>query len=93
MSIDRKHIDRIKKKVAEEYPEFKDIEPEVSEKDIKPQSSVYEKLELGVPKQFKSIYRLKFERVVITADKIRMDRILLVTLDENLEIIKIVESR
>ncbi len=93
MAIDRKHIDRIKKMIAEKYPEFKDIEPEVSKKEIGPQSGVYEKLDLGVPKQFRNIYRLKFERAVRTADEVRMDRILLVTLDENFEVIKIVESR
>ena len=93
MSIDRKHIDRVKKMISEEYPEFKDIEPEVSEKEIGPQSGVYEKLDLGVPKQFRNIYRLKFERSVRTADEVRMDRILLVTLDENFEIIKVVQSR
>lgn len=93
MLIDRERIDRIKKKIAEDYPEFKDIEPEVTAKEIEPQSDVYEKLELGVPKQFRSIYRLKFEKIVKTADEILMERILLVTLDENYEIIKIVESR
>jgi hypothetical protein len=93
MLIDRKHIDKIKDEIAAQYPEFRDIEPEVSEKVIRPQEAIYEKLDMRVPKQFKSIYRLKFEKVVRTADEISIERILLVTLDENFDIIKIVESR
>jgi hypothetical protein len=46
-----------------------------------------------VPKQFRHIYRLKFMRVIETEDKVPIDRILLVTLDENFEIVKISESR
>ncbi|UCF71074.1 MAG: hypothetical protein JSW49_02015 [candidate division WOR-3 bacterium] len=93
MLIDREHMDRIKKRVAEEYPEFKDVEPEITSKEVEPQSGVFEKLNLGAPKQFRNIYRLKFARVVKTADESLIERILFVTLDENFEIIKIVESR
>ena len=93
MLIDRKHIDKIKNEIAARYPEFRDVEPEVSEKVIKPQDAIYKKLDMHVPKQFKSIYRLKFEKVVRTADEISIERILLVTLDENFDIVKIVESR
>ncbi|MBE0433253.1 hypothetical protein IBX73_07290 [candidate division WOR-3 bacterium] len=93
MTIDRQHLDKIKQKIADEYPEFKDIEPQISEKRIKPQESVYEKLDMGVPKQFINVYRLRFERTVTTTDKVPIERILLVTLDENFEIIKIAESR
>jgi hypothetical protein len=93
MLIDRKHIERIKKEIVAQYPEFKGVEPKISEKAVKPQNAIYEKLDMGVPKQFKSIYRLKFEITIRTADEIPIERILLVTLDENFEIIKIVESR
>ena len=93
MVIDGEHIDRIKKKIAKEFPEFKDVEPEVTSKKIEPQSDVFGKLDLGVPKQYRTIYHLKFERSVKTADGILMDRILVVTLDENFRIIKTVESR
>ena len=93
MLIDREHLEKIKKEIADQYPEFKDVEPEISEKTIRPQDAIYRKLDMGVPKQFKSIYRLKFERVVMTADETPIDRILLVTLDENFEIVKVVESR
>lgn len=93
MLIKRAEIERIKKKIAHEYPEFKDIEPQVTEKEVGPQDDVYRKLKLGVPKQFRHIYRLKFTKVVEATDKVPIDRILLVTLDENFEIIKIIESR
>jgi hypothetical protein len=93
MLIDHSRIDQIKKKIAQEYPEFKDIEPKITEKEVKPQDGIYEKLDIGVPKQFRHIYRLAFRKVIETEDKIAIDRILLVTLDENFEIIKITESR
>ncbi len=93
MLIDREHMERIKKKIAEDYPEFKDVEPEVTSRQIEPQSGVFEKLSLGAPKQFRNIYRLKFARIINTADENLIERILFVTLDENFEIIKIVESK
>lgn len=93
MLIDRRHIERIKEKIGAQYPEFKGVEPKVSEKTIKPQDGLYKKLDMGVPKQFKNVYRLKFEKTVRTADEVPIDRILVVTLDENFQIIKIVESR
>ena len=93
MLIKRHHIERVMQKIAEEYPEFKGIEPKVTEKEIKPQDEIYQKLEMGVPKQFRHIYRLKFAKIIETEDKVQIDRILLVTLDEDFEIIKISESR
>lgn len=91
--IERHHIEKVMQKIAEEYPEFKGIEPKVTEREIKPQDEIFRKLQMGVPKQFRHIYRLKFARVIETEDKVPIDRILLVTLDENFEIIKISESR
>lgn len=93
MLIKRHHIERVMQKIAEEYPEFKGIEPKVTEREIKPQDEIYQKLEMGVPKQFRHIYRLKFAKIIETEDKVQIDRILLVTLDEDFEIIKISESR
>ncbi len=93
MRIERHHIEKVMQKVAEEYPEFKGIEPKVTEKEIKPQDEIYDKLNMGVPKHLRHIYRLKFSRVVETEDRVSMDRILLVTLDENFKIIKVSESR
>lgn len=93
MLIDRRHIEKVMQKVAEEYPEFKGIEPIVTEREIRPQDEIFEKLDMGVPKQFRHIYRLKFSRIIETEDKVPIDRILLVTLDENFEIIKMSESR
>ena len=93
MLIERRHIEKVLQKIAEEYPEFKDIEPMITEKEIQPQDEIFQKLDMGVPKQFRHIYRLTFTRVIETEDKVPIDRILLVTLDENFEIIKISESR
>ena len=93
MLIDRRYIERVMEKIAKEYPEFKGIEPKVTEKEIKPQEGIFQKLKMGVPKQLRHIYRLKFSRVVETEDNVSIHRILLVTLDENYEIIKISESR
>jgi hypothetical protein len=91
--IDRKKIIRIKKKISKEFPEFMGVEPTVIEKIVKPQDALYKKLSLGVPKQLKRIYRLKFTRIVETVDEIEMERILMVTLNEQGEIIKMTQSR
>lgn len=93
MLIERHHIEKVMQKISEEYPEFKGIEPKVTEREIKPQDEIFRKLQMGLPKQFRHIYRLKFAKVIETEDKVPIDRILLVTLDENFEIIKISESR
>jgi BMFP domain-containing protein YqiC len=93
MMIDPKRIEKIKEEIFTKYPEFRGVEPKISEKTVTPQEAIYAKLDMGVPKQLKSIYRLKFERTVRAADETPIERILLVTLDENFEIVKIVESR
>ncbi|KPK62707.1 hypothetical protein AMJ83_10045 [candidate division WOR_3 bacterium SM23_42] len=93
MLIKRAQIERIKRKIAQDYPEFKGIEPKITEKEVSPQDDIYRKLKLGVQKQFRHIYRLKFTKVVETADRVPIDRILMVTLNEDFEIIKIIESR
>ncbi len=93
MQLDRNHIEKVKKRITQDYPEFEGIEPKITEKDISPQDEIFQKLDMGVPKQLRHIYRLKFTKVVETEDRISMDRILMVTLDENFEIIKIIESR
>jgi hypothetical protein len=93
MLINRPRIEKIKQQIAQAYPEFKGIEPKITEKDVSPQDEIFQKLDIGVPKQLRHIYRLKFTRVIETTDKVPIDRILMVTLDENFEIIKIIESR
>lgn len=91
--IDRKKINKIKRKILKEFPEFKGIEPKITEKKIRPQSAIYRKLSLGEPKQFRTIFRLKFKKKIETVDKVKIERILIVTLDEHGKIIKITESR
>ncbi len=91
--IDRKRIMAIKRKISREFPEFKGIEPKITEKKISPQDSIFKKLSLGAPKQFVRIFRLKFEKKIETVDHTEIDRILTVSLDEQGKIIKITESR
>lgn len=91
--INRKKITKIKRKISKEFPEFKGIEPTVTEKTIGPQDALYKKLSLSVPKQLKHIYRLKFTRMVHTVDEIEIERILIVTLNDRGEIIKMTQSR
>lgn len=91
--IDKKKINKIIRKISREFPEFKGIEPKITEKKIKPQSAIYKKLSLGTPKRFVRILRLKFKKKVETVDHVEIERILTVNLDEQGEIIKITESR
>lgn len=91
--IERKQIEKIKRKISKDFPEFKGIEPKIIKKEIGPQDGLYKKLSLGIPKGFRSIYKLRFKRMVETVDKIEMERILIVTLNEQGKIIKITQSR
>ena len=49
--ISQNKITKIKRKISKEFPEFKGIEPKITEKMIGPQDAIYKKLSLGVPKQ------------------------------------------
>lgn len=91
--IDDKKINRIIRDVLNKFPEFKGIEPKITEKVVPPQHGVYKKLSLGVPKVFRKFFSLQFKRVVKTADAVKLERILIVTLDEQGEIIKISQTR
>ena len=91
--IDRKKINEVKKIVIKQYPEFKGIEPKIITKTIKPQYALFKKLSLGIPKQQKQITKLKFTKEILTNDKTKLERIILVTLNDKGEIIKIAESR
>lgn len=91
--IDQQRIAEIKRRISREFPEFKGIEPKITEKKIRPQDSIFKKLLLGRPKQFVTVIRLKFEKKVETVDHTEIERILVVSLDEQGEIIKITESR
>lgn len=91
--INRKQIAKIKRKISRDFPEFQGIKPTITEKEIKPQDKIYKKLSLTVPKQFRRIYKLKFRRTVETVDKVKMERILVVTLDEQGKIVKITQSK
>jgi hypothetical protein len=91
--ISERQIRKIKRHVAKRFPEFKDVQPVLSERTIRPQSSLYKKLSLGVPKKLRKIFRLRFTKTIETVDHTEIERILTVSLDEHGEIIKITESR
>ncbi len=91
--ISERQIRRIKRHIAKEFPEFKGVQPVLTEKIIRPQSSLYKKLSLGVPKRLRRIFRLRFTKTIETVDHTEIERILTVSLNEQGEIIKIAESR
>ncbi len=91
--MDKKKLIKVKRAIFRQFPEFKGIEPKIIEKEIEPKTSVYRKLTLGTPPRKRKIVKMKFAKTVITEDLIELERILLVTLDEHYEIIKITESR
>jgi len=91
--IDKKKIKRVQKLIAKDFPDFRNIEPKVIEKKIAPQSAIYKKLSLGVPKHTRRIFKLRFRKRIETVDQIKMEKILTVTLDEKGDIIKITESK
>jgi len=91
--ISASQLGRIRRKISKEFPEFKDVQPTITEKIIKPRSSLYKKLALGVPKQTRKIFRLKFAKIIQTVDRARIERILMVSLNAQGKIIKITESR
>ena len=41
--IDSRKINRIKRKISKEFPEFKGVRPKITEKLISPQDSIYRK--------------------------------------------------
>ena len=91
--ISERQIRKIKRHIAKEFPEFKGVQPVLTEKIIRPQSSLYKKLSLGVPKRLRRIFRLRFAKTIETIDHTEIERILTVSLNEQGEIIKITESR
>lgn len=91
--VSQSQLGRIKRKISREFPEFKDVQPVITEKIIRPQSSLYKKLSLGVPKVTRRIFRLKFTKKIETVDHAEIERILMVSLNEQGKIIKITESR
>ena len=91
--MDKKKLTRVKRTIFRQFPEFKGVEPKIVLKEIEPQTSVYHKLTLGTPPRKKKVVKMTFRKTVITADRSELERILMVTLDEQYKIIKITESR
>ena len=91
--MDEKKLTKVKRTIFRQFPEFKGVEPKITEREIVPQTSVYRKLILGVPPRKKRVVKMKFTKKVLTADRSELERILIVTLNEHYEIVKITESR
>ncbi|MEO0142970.1 MAG: hypothetical protein ABIL70_04525 [candidate division WOR-3 bacterium] len=91
--VDEKKLKKIKKEIMARFPDFRDVEPRLIKKVVAPQKSVYRKLSLGLPKGVKEVYSLQFKKTVRTVDAVKINRILVVTLNEKGEIIKISQSR
>ncbi|MGQ9465495.1 MAG: hypothetical protein ACUVQ4_07295 [bacterium] len=91
--LESKILTQIKKKIAKQFPEFAGIEPRVIKKKVAPQKVVFKKLSLGVPKDAKTIFSLRFERKIKTIDAVVMKQILVVTTNELGQIIKISQSK
>uniref|UniRef100_A0A7C4XLZ2 Uncharacterized protein n=1 Tax=candidate division WOR-3 bacterium TaxID=2052148 RepID=A0A7C4XLZ2_UNCW3 len=91
--VDEEKIKQIKREIAKRFPDFRDVEPKVVKKTIQPQRGVYKKLALEAPAGIKRVFSLKFKKTVRTVDAVKINRILVVTVDESGEIIKISQSR
>jgi hypothetical protein len=91
--IEQKKIDALIKEITKKFPDYKGIKPELTKKAILPQTRVYQKLSLRMPKAIKHVMSMKFKKMVRTADAVTMERILVVTIDDDGKIIKISQSR
>ena len=86
--MNKNQLTNIIKQIGRKFPEFKAVKPLISEQIIKPQMEIYHKLSMGAPKQIKKLTRLKFRKKASTRDRTTLERILIVTLNENGKIIK-----
>ncbi len=91
--IDKKIIEKIKREVEKQFPEFKGVRPKVAEKKILPQKEVYKKLSLEVSEDTRTVFSFRFVKKVRMSDNIRMNKILVVTTDKFGQIIKISQSK
>ncbi|MGB9722195.1 MAG: hypothetical protein ACPL28_12045 [bacterium] len=91
--LEEKILKRIKKMINDQFPEFKGIEPKIVKKRITPQKSVYKKLSMGAPEEFRTVFTLHFVRKAKTVDAVVMKQILIVTTDELGQIVKISQSK
>ncbi|MEO0184692.1 MAG: hypothetical protein ABIL20_02715 [candidate division WOR-3 bacterium] len=86
-------LEKIKKKINKQFPDFKGIEPKVVKKKITPQKNVYKKLSLGAPENIRTVFSLHFVKKVKTVDAVVIKQILVVTANESGEIVKISQSK
>ncbi|OGC42185.1 hypothetical protein A2Y85_01495 [candidate division WOR-3 bacterium RBG_13_43_14] len=86
--MEKNKISKIIKQIYKNFSEFKDVKPLITDQIITPQTSIYRKLSIGAPKAVKKITRLKFKKKVYTRDRAKLERILIVTLDEKGQIMK-----
>lgn len=88
MRLERNKIFKAVRQIKKEFPQFERVKPVISEQVMKPQTLLYRKLSMGLPRAVKKITRLKFKKKVHTRDHQELENILIVTLDEEGRIIK-----
>ncbi len=91
--MEKSKISKIIKQTYKNFSEFKGVKPLIAARIIKPQTSIYRKLSMGSPKTAKKITTLKFKRKITTADRVELERILTITVDEKGRIVKTSMSR
>lgn len=86
-------VAKVKQSVIKQFPEFKTIKPLISTVHITPQTSIFKKLALGVPRRPVRVYRMNFTKKVKAEDNVILTRILSATFNEQGHILKITESK
>ncbi len=91
--VETRILAHIRKVINSQFPEFKGIEPRVVKKKIAPQRSVYKKLSLGIPEKVKTFFSFHYVKRVKTVDSVILKQILIITTDEQGQIVKISQSK
>jgi hypothetical protein len=89
----RSLVQKIQGSVIKRFPEYAKVKPEISVARIEPQTNIFQKLSLGLPKRRVTIYKMRFRKDVTTEDKLMMRKILTITFNKQGDILKITESK
>ncbi|HEX7320177.1 MAG TPA: hypothetical protein VF399_07470 [bacterium] len=93
--LDTKRLSQIAQDIIKKFPEFKGVIPKIVQKiiPVQSQAQIRKKLAIGMLMQRKRITSLRFTKAIKTADAAKIERYLVVTIDEKGEIIKITHSK
>uniref|UniRef100_A0A7C4YQR6 Uncharacterized protein n=1 Tax=candidate division WOR-3 bacterium TaxID=2052148 RepID=A0A7C4YQR6_UNCW3 len=90
--MEKKEIEKIvKKKIMEDYPEFSDVKPSISEKILEISEGEFKKVKMK-PVSPKKVWIAVFKKVFQRDDGSKMVKIVRATVSKDGEIIKITES-